>query len=137
MSDLYNSNSVPHSIPGGAVSWFDKDGGAKGVRTIEGFQPTRNVVKVMRPNQQGGPGGFALVEAEQATGSTTVQTPTTGASTAATALITAGDYFIMDFTTLGGAVEKWVASDCSEGYETAQYWKQTVALLKDHFYVPA
>lgn len=125
MSDLYTSNQVPHSVPGGEMELFDETGASQGPYVLEAFNPQRPVITVDRPNEVGADGGWAATGYGIATGATTVQV-----ATQSTPWPKAGWYFDGNF---GFGNERWVFLEIGQPYAAADYWKASVTMRLDRY----
>lgn len=136
----YNTNSVPHSIPGGVVELFGGGNPAtsQGNYIFESFTVTRPKVIIERPNQVKGEGDWVDAGFNFQTGSITLQIPKDPTASASNQqwpnfdAATNGDwYFIMNS---GFGNEKWVLLQITQNFAFGDYWKSTFEVKKDPRY---
>lgn len=125
MADIYNSNAVPHSFPGGICTISGSGGSDLGEFVVESFTPQYPVHKVERPNEVSGDGGWALTAPTHATASITVQVPKSD-----TTIPPSGSYIEGDF---GNGEERWVFGQVSKQFNAGDYWKVTYEAHLDRF----
>lgn len=134
----YNDGAIPF---GSRVELFCYGGTAnpsyRGWYVLESIKPNRPSVTVQRPNQIGGPNGFAIV-ASQETLSAKAQL-----ATQSTATVKIGDWFqdsldpssgtvVIGAPATSGTNETWVVDSASESFEMNGYWYQDLTLLRAH-----
>jgi hypothetical protein len=127
------ANYIDNQVPYGAFAADLKSGPQLTATTViaaavfENFTPNRPSNKINRPNEIGGPNGFAIV-ATQETGSGTIQWPTT-----ATTSPKIGHWFQYTFDGANGAAaETWVITDTSEPREMNGYFKSNITCQLAH-----
>lgn len=126
----YNDNSIPFGGIGvnAPVHFFRGQSAPTdlGVYLIESITITRPPKEVQRPDQLGGPNGFALVKGQD-TASAKVQMAIT-----TTAQLQMGDYFSYTFDATVGT-EKYVVKQVSQAYEMNSYWFVNVELIRAYY----
>lgn len=127
MPDDYNSNSVGHSVPGGGAFVFMKpDASNGGTFVVESINFDRDGNAVLRSNNEGGAGGFAIpATKKQVTGNITIQIPSDTEERPDN-----GWYCDSDF---GRGEERIVLSKVSDPYQAGISWVVTADFLVDHF----
>lgn len=127
MADIYNSNSVPHSFPGGVCQINSPAGLDLGDFVIESFTTERPDHVVDRPDGVGGDGGFAITAAKHATAQITVQVPKSTDN-----FPPSGSYFEVDTGAAEGE-ERWVLHSPSQKIDAGAYWTMTYQGKLDRF----
>jgi hypothetical protein len=119
---------IDNSVPYGSfvVSLYRGQGGSavlQGSYILESITVSRPTNKVLRPDQLGGPNGFAL-QNQQETASGVLQIASSAASFPRN-----GDWFqLTSDPTITN--EKWVIDSISQPYEMNGYFKSNVTLIK-------
>lgn len=121
--EQYNDGAVPY---GSFTVSLHRVAATLGTYILENFTVNRPTKKVERPNQIGGPNGFALVGAQE-TSSAVLQI-----ATSATVAPNNGDFFTLTVDSTVGA-EKWVIETTGQPFEMNGYYKQNITLLKAYF----
>jgi hypothetical protein len=142
-TNTYNSNQVPHSIPGGVATFLNADGSAigdstAGVRTVEDISIKREGVYLKRKGPYGGAGGFVIAgkagakyaKLKQLEGSGTIQVPVEEDL----AFIDIGQYFVLPYR---GKNYRCVVYSIGDAFKTEQYWTQRVDYAIDQYVDPA
>lgn len=138
-ADIYNSNNVPHGIPGGTVIFVRRGGtaiddGTGGARVIDGnFSPKKDGVLIERPSQNKGDGGWAIANAAKAgevaqkiqKTSIVIQYPSTDAEK-----IDLGYYYDVEY---GNETARWVVHSAGEVFGGGDYWKQNLDVVRDNY----
>ncbi|MDB6022932.1 MAG: hypothetical protein JWQ04_2789 [Pedosphaera sp.] len=120
--EAYNDGGVPYGSFS-ITTWMRKTVALTGAYILENFNVKRPTKVVERPDQIGGPNGFALVNAQEtATGVSQVATSNTNR-------LQRGDFFTLTVDANIGA-EKWVIQDLDDPYEMNGYYKQNLTLRK-------
>jgi hypothetical protein len=111
MATQYIDNQVPH---GSFAVTLSREGQALGTYILEDLSVTRPSKLIERPDQVGGPNGWAAV-AGQVSGSGTIQIPTTDAPQP-----DRFDYFENDF---GYGSERYVLVEVGRMFKIGDYYK--------------
>jgi len=104
---------------------------------LESINPTQPGKVIERPNQIGGPNGFAIVAAQER------MTVKAQLSTLTTSTIKRGDWFqdsldpssgtaAIGIPAVGGTLETWVVETAGNKFEMNGYWCQDLNLIQAH-----